>query len=310
MALALFACGPSKPAATASTVPALQTAVDAPRSRRADFDYRLGGHPFASPVIRAKVGGIETNLMIDTGANSHMISAWLARRAGLELQSMGDSGTDHAGKTIHTSRTMRPNIVLETWGALPDQPTLVAEMPTVIERLGIGGFISPQQLATEDAFVVLDLERAEMRTASKEEVDKLSGRVLGKGAARVCVDDSTPLRARSFVVKGQVEDMDVELLVDTGAAMTDLLTTSEVGKALLPRTVENKDDVYTASGKVKPRVLKNAKLTLGEVESTVDVNVLGGGPDAFCPRDGVVAMDVLRHCVLVFGPTSMSGFCK
>jgi predicted aspartyl protease len=248
--------------------------------------------------------------MIDTGANSHMISAWLARRAGLETQSMGDSGTDHAGNAIHPSRTMRPNIVLETWGALPDQPTLVAEMPTVIERLGIGGFISPQQLATVDTFIVLDLERAEMRTATKEDVDKLSGRVLGKGASRVCVDDSSPLHSRSYVIKGQLEDHDVDLLVDTGAAMTDVLSTSEVAKAVLPRTIENKDEVYAASGKVKPRVLKNAKLSLGIVEAMVDVNVLGGGPDAFCPRDGVVAMDVLRHCVLVFGKDSMLGYCK
>jgi hypothetical protein len=61
---------------------------------------------------------------------------------------------------------------------------------------------------------------------------------------------------------------------------------------------------------VKPRVFKNGKLVLGEVEVTVDVNVLAGANDPFCPRDGVVAMDVLRRCVLVFGPASMTGTCK
>lgn len=311
LAFALLSCGGSnKPAQNAKDVPDLNAVVEAPKSRRCDFDYRLQGRPFASPIIRAKVGGIETNLMIDTGANSHMISGWLARRAGLELESVGDSGTDHAGKTIRPFRTNRPNIQLETWGALPDQATLVAEMPAVIEKLGIGGFLSPQQLATEDAYIVLDLERAEMRTATKEETDKITGRVLGNGTTRLCVDESTPLKSRSYVVKGKLEDHDVDLLVDTGAAMTDVLSTSEVAKAIMPRTVENKDEVYAASGKVKPRVLKNGKLALGEVESMVDINVLGGGPDAFCPRDGVVAMDVLRHCVLVFSPTTMFGRCK
>jgi hypothetical protein len=74
--------------------------------------------------------------------------------------------------------------------------------------------------------------------------------------------------------------------------------------------VENKDDVYAASGKVHPRLLKNAKLVIGEIDTVVDINVMSGGEDAFCPRDGVVAMDVLRHCVLIFGVTSMQGFCK
>lgn len=310
VALALFGCGPKKPAALPHEPPADTSIGEAPRSRRVDFDYRLNGRPFASPIVRGKVGGIETNVMLDTGANTHMISAWLARRAGLELEAVGDSGTDHAGQTIHPYRTQRANIELDTWGRLPDRATLVTEMPAVIERLGIGAFISPQQLATEDTFIVLDLERVEMRTANKEEAGKITGHALGKGDARLCLDETTPLRSRSYVVSGEIEGRGVDLLVDTGAAMTDLLSTSDAAKALTPRSIENKDEVYSASGKVKPRVLKNAQIKLGDVDAIADVNILAGAPDKFCPRDGVVAMDVLRHCTLVFGPTTMTAFCK
>ncbi len=261
-------------------------------------------------MVRATVGGIETQLMVDTGANTHVITAWLARKAGLELRSAGDSGTDHAGRAIKPQRSERPNIRIETWGSLHDQPALVAEVPDTLEKLGIGGFVSPQQLATEDRYIVLDLERAEMRTSTKDDLPKIQGRVLGRGQPRVCVDDSTPLRSRSFVVKGSIETQDVDLLVDTGAPMSDLLASSVAGKAVLPRTIENKDEVYAASGKVHPRLLKSAKLAIGEVEAVVDINVMTGGEDAFCPRDGVVAMDVLRHCVLIFGVATMQGFCK
>ena len=313
----LLACGPpSKGANPPGSIPDIAQAPEPePAFRRADLDYMIKGRSgkpqsFPSPMVRATVGGIETQLMIDTGANTHVITAWLARKAGLELKTVGDSGTDHAGRAINPKRADQPNIKIETWGAIKNQPTLVTEVPDALERLGIGGFISPQQLATEDKYIVVDLERAEMRTATKDDLPKIQGRVLGRGEGKVCIDDSTALRSRSFVVKGTIENQDVDLLVDTGAPMTDILAQSPAGKAVMSRTEPNKDEVYAAGGKVQPRLLKNAKVTIGEVDTVLDINVLSGGQDSFCPRDGVVAMDVLRHCVLIFGVTSMQGFCK
>jgi predicted aspartyl protease len=309
------ACGPKTPANPPGSLPDIVgTPEPEPAFRRADLDYMIKGksgkpQAFPSPMVRATVGGIETQMMVDTGANTHVITAWLARKAGLELRS-ATGGTDHAGRAIKAQIADHPHIAVETWGTLQDRPALVTEVPDMMERLGIGGFVSPQQLATEDKYVVLDLERAEMRTAVKDDLPKIEGRVLGRGNARVCSDDSALLRSRSFVVTGSVESHDVELLVDTGAPMTDLLAGSAAGKAVLPRTIENKDEVYAASGKVHPRLLKSAKLAIGEVDTVLDINVMTGGEDAFCPRDGVVAMDVLRHCVLIFGVASMQGFCK
>jgi predicted aspartyl protease len=311
------ACGPKAPPALAHDVglPGADAGptepAPPPEKRRCDLDYVLKGNPFASPVVRATVGGVETTMLLDTGANTHMLTGWIARKAHLETKALGDSGTDHTGKTIKARRVDHANVALEGWGPIEDRPILVVDVPDRLEQLGIGGFISPQQLATDDQPVVLDLERAEMRTAKKEEVEALPGRTLGRGAARVCSDQDSHIgRTLAFVVKGSIDAHDVELLVDTGAPMTDLLATSAPGKALGPKTVENKDEIYAASGKVKPRVFKNGKLVLGEVEVTVDVNVLAGANDPFCPRDGVVAMDVLRRCVLVFGPASMTGTCK
>jgi hypothetical protein len=40
-----------------------------------------------------------------------------------------------------------------------------------------------------------------------------------------------------------------------------------------------------------------------------DIDLSPGAADPFCPRDGVVSMDVLRSCVLVLGKTSMAGRC-
>jgi len=316
--LALAACGPKTPATVApvdvpSVVDAGAAKVEAPppEKRRADLDYVLKGRPFASPVVRATVNGVETTMMVDTGANTHMLTGWLARKANVETKQIGDSGTDHTGKAIRARRADRPNIAIEGWGAIADRPTLVVDVPDKLEQLGIGGFLSPQQLATADDLVVLDLERAEMRTAKPSEVEAMPGRVLGRGPARTCSEQDANIgRTLAFVVKGSLETHDVDLLVDTGAPMTDLLGISAAGKALGPKTVENKDEIYAASGKVKPRLFKGGKLVLGEVEAKLDVNILAGANDPFCPRDGVVAMDVLRHCTLVLSPTSITGTCK
>ena len=39
------------------------------------------------------------------------------------------------------------------------------------------------------------------------------------------------------------------------------------------------------------------------------VDLIPGAADPYCPRDGVVSMDVLRACVLVLGKTGMAGRC-
>lgn len=283
-----------------------------PEKRRCDLDYAVKGRPFASPVVRATVGGVETTLMIDTGANTHILAGWLANKAHLELRAVGDGAPRGraSGLVRRVRRAEHPDVALEGWGPIPDRPMLVVEVPEKLEELGIGGFVSPQQLATRDRLVVLDLERGEMRTAEPREVEALPGRLLGRGPARACSDEDFELgQTLAFVVQGSLEAHDVELLVDTGAAMTDLLADSPAGKALATKTVEAKDQVPTA-GKVRVRVLRAGKLALGEVEATVDVSVLAGGKDAFCPRDGVAGMDVLRRCALVFGPASMTGTCK
>lgn len=309
LTIAAAACGPRAPAALPHDVGApvadAGAAAEAwpPEKRHCDLDYVVNGHPFASPVVRATVGGVETTMLIDTGANTHILAGWLARKAHLELRALDDRAP-----TRRARRAEHPELALDGWGPIPDRPMLVVEVPEKLEELGIGGFVSPQQLATRDRLVVLDLERAEMRTAEPHEVEALPGRLLGRGPARVCSDEDFQLgRTLAFVVKATLEAHDVELLVDTGAATTDLLIDSSVGKALALKTVEKKEGT---AGKARARVLVGGKLALGEVEATVDVNVLAGGKDAFCPHDGVVAMDVLRRCTLVFAPASMTGTCK
>ena len=61
--------------------------------------------------------------------------------------------------------------------------------------------------------------------------------------------------------------------------------------------------------RVTPRTVKGAKLKVGALELTRDVDLIPGSEDGFCPRDGVLAMDVLKQCTLLLDRHTVSGLC-
>jgi hypothetical protein len=201
---------------------------------------------------------------------------------------------------------------IDEWGALVDGPMLVTEVPPIIEKLGIGAFVSPQRLTEEGDAVVLDLGGAEIRAAWFDEATregKLPGKAVIGDGAHACEDTQSPIKGLAYVVPTKVNGLDAQLLVDTGAQRSDILAGSNPGKALAPRSVANKEQMYGASGKLSSRTIPAAKLLVGEVPMTLDVDLIGGESDPYCPRDGVLSMDVLRKCVLVLGRKQIVARC-
>jgi len=280
--------------------------------RRARLSYQLNGRRFPLPLVVGTVAGHPTTMLVDTGANSHVIAGWLARKVGLRMRRLGDLGTDHAGRAIATYRVEEPAIVLEGWGSTGAGPALVADVPEMIEKMGIGAFISPQQLPGAGDVLVLDLARSELHEQSLEAaIGEIAtrGRALATRGVRPCVDDASAIKGLAYVLPALIEGSSAQLLLDTGAQRTDLLAPSRVGRGLVPRSQANKEQMYAASGKLVTRTVKNANVRIGEFTTTVDVDIVPGASDAVCPRDGVVSMDVLRHCVLVLGQKDVMGRC-
>jgi hypothetical protein len=251
-------------------------------------------------------------MLVDTGANSHVIAGWLARKVGLKVESHGDLGTDHAGREIQTLRAEHPAVAIDDWGPLVDAPVLVTEIPGAIEKLGIGAFISPQSLR-EGAAIVLDLRHGELHSAAYSDAERdlgKEGRALSPAGGIACEDTESPIKGLAYVIPGTVDDQPTMLLVDSGAERTDLLVGSRAARALASRSVANKEQLFGASGRIPTRTLRGATLTIGEWSAAKDVDLIPGVVDETCPRDGVVAMDVLGSCVLVLGPESMSARCE
>ncbi len=276
------------------------------------FDIR--GRPFPLPVVSGTIAGHPALFLVDTGANSHVIAGWLARKLGLPMKKLGDIGTDHVGKAIATYRIDKLDIAIDDWGKLGATTLLATEVPEVIEKLGIGGFISPQRLDEEGDAVVLDLARGELRSAwwdetSHEMATQGGTPVIVEAQARSCAENDGPVKGLAYVVPSTIESQKVHLLVDTGAQHSDVFVTSPAGQKLVGQSASNKEPMYTASGRISARKLRGAHLTTGAFATTSDIDLIQGGADTSCPRDGVLAMDVLRSCALLLGRGRISGRC-
>ena len=252
-------------------------------------------------------------MLVDTGANSHVIAGWLARKLSLPMRKLGDIGTDHVGKSISTYRIDKLEMAIDDWGPLSATTVLATEVPDVIERLGIGAFISPQHLDEEGDAVVLDLEKGEIRSAwwdeAHYELSATGTALVHPDQARTCEENDGPVKGLAFVVPATFDSHKVQLLVDTGAQHSDVFTTSAAGQRLASQSTPNKEAVYTASGKVSARKLKGVRVASGSFAVTADVDLIQGAADSSCPRDGVLAMDVLRSCALLFGRSQVYGRC-
>ncbi len=284
-----------------------------PLTRRAKLYFELHGRHFPLPLVRGTVSGHPTWMLVDTGANSHVVAGWFAHQIGLPIVKLGDVGTDHVGRRIATFRALHPAVALEDWGPLADGPMLVTDVPPLIEKLGIGAFISPQRLIEEGDATVLDLTAGEIRAGWFDDARAALGSdwtsLVGRGA-RLCEDTASPIQGLAYVIPATIEGRAVDLLIDTGAQRSDILAGSAAGKALLPGAVANKDQMFGASGRLLSRTLKGAHLVVGNVAMTGDVDLLPGASDPYCPRDGVVSMDVLSACVLVLGRAEIYAGCK
>jgi hypothetical protein len=275
--------------------------------------FELNGRRFPLPLVRGSVGGEPVWMLVDTGANSHVVASWVARKLAIAMRPLGEVGSDHTGRPVTAYAVDGVRVVIDGWGPLADTPLLVTDIPDPIAHIGIGAFVSPQWLARDGDALVLDLAGAEMHEArwdeASRELDGLSGREIDSSGVRLCRDSTSAIPGLEFVLAAQVEGQAVDLLVDTGAYRTDLLSSSPAGRALAARAKPSPEQMYAASGLVRTSVVGSARVRVGEWSVTRDVDVVPGVSDPACPRDGVVSMDVLESCTLLLGRTRLRGRC-
>ena len=305
-----MALAASLPESSASTTAPVEPAVG---PRRVALRFELNGRKFPLPLVHGTVAGEPVWMLVDTGANSHVIASWVARKVGLSMRALGDVGSDHTGRAVTAYIVEHPAVTIDDWGPLAAGPMLVTDVPEPIARIGIGAFVSPQWLAAAGDAVVLDLPNREMRTApwgdAVKALEGLPGREIAPNGARLCEDTASAIKGLAFVLPASIDGHGVDLLLDTGAQRTDLLTTSRAGRILTGRARPSKEQMYAASGLVTTSLVRAAAVKIGEFVLTADIDLVPGVSDPVCPRDGVVSMDALASCTLLLGRRQLRGRC-
>ncbi len=95
-------------------------------------------------MLEAEINGVATLLVLDTGSDTHLLTAEFAERAGLPTEP-GEEGTDHAGiSVVSASAGAVPMRVGDATFAL--ESVVVIPAPPPFPAKGIGGILSPQFL--------------------------------------------------------------------------------------------------------------------------------------------------------------------
>jgi hypothetical protein len=249
-----------------------------------------GGVILHAPMIAARVGGVETKLILDTGATEHVLTIDVATAAGLRVTPSAP-GTDHAGASV-PSWTVKGVSVEIARRLLRFSEAIAIKGPPPFAGWGIGGFLSPQTLHASAA-VVLDFVANRLTAVEADEADLaawLADRRAGFVALALRREDGKAVCVRS-AVDGYPS---VVTMINTGGRAT------EFARSALPGLSGSRpaDTRRSLSGaEVLGEEVAGRMLRVSDVSLPIPRLLIR---DAMPPEhpDGQIGMDLLAGTVL------------
>lgn len=177
-------------------------------------------------VVAAEVGGARSLMVVDTGATETLVARPLAERLGLSL-APAPEGVDHAGRGVPTWTAGATLPLVFARGEVGLAAAAVVDLPDALQKMGIGGILSPQTLAGSTE-VSLDFVGRRMRAGpgAAEAGAAEAGAALGS-APRVTLtldrihlpDDDAALLVFAARLPG---DGEIAVMINTGAWEAEL----------------------------------------------------------------------------------------
>jgi predicted aspartyl protease len=313
--LALSACASKAP--TPRHVVEEEKLIFAPDSRALKDRSRLreGGKsaqiemrpPRKAPVVRVNIGGQSAFMLVDSGASAHVITQDVAQRLEVASKASGVSFLDAAGRRQSARTTDASQIAIEGWGKLPSGPLYVVpgdggHMSTIS---GIAGLLSPQTLDPSHT-IVFDLSREEIHTVDGDQAaDPFMFGPQDLGVTKAC--------GNIYFLTAIIEGEPVRMLVDTGADSTLVYGRTATGHRLRMKRAEHGGEIHAVSGPVAADLLASVRMRVGGLLQTRDMTIIEAPGDG-CGGEGILGLDVLRNCTLVFGsnppPRTLNVRCR
>ena len=293
-----------------SIICAAANGVDDPKPRavlRAPF---LPGLPLAA--VKVRVGNEETIAVLDTGAEAHTVGRWLARKLALRTSRSAQKTHDAAGRAQRVDLLEHPHLSVPGIGELIDRPAMVTDEPEPMEHLGVGCFLSPQALATDQLTVILDFPQHELRLVSAGEIAAAfdGGSARRFSSARLCRDPSARTGYLMFEVAVRINGESALMILDVGADGSQLSRTSAAGRILSALGGGSKGEAMGSTGRYPTWRVPQVQVELGDLKRSVEMTLGPAIGDPHCPADGLLGMDVLKGCRIALTPTQAFGVCE
>lgn len=260
---------------------------------RTPITFELPGHTTHAPMVHARVNGVATKLILDTGCTDHILTMELVARAGLPAEP-GEAGTDAAGESVESWSVGSLPITIGDL-TLPLDTIVAFHGPEPFEGWGIGGFLSPQHLHPT-ASMVLDLVGSEL-TIVDGEPDVVGADLAARFPNLHSIWLDRAPGDPTVLIHASVEPHpDVVTMLDSGGKATEFADTAVPGLATATLEAGGRG---VSGTQVHGSVVTDQVLRAGD--GTLPLPRLFVRPASRATPPGLVGMDLLRGTVLMVG---------
>ena len=242
-----------------------------------------------APLVVGSVGGVQTLLVLDTGADVHVLTKELVDRLALDVEE-GEEGVDHSGATMPSWSVA--DVRLELGDAeLTLRDVVSIPAPAPFASGGIGGGLSPQCLHPT-AVTVIDLTVGELLLVEGDD-DEVEAWLVERTPSLTTLSLERDARFATVVVSAAVRPFaEIPMLLNTGGKRTEFSSAAVPGlgagrEERLGGGVSGADVLGSAAG-AQTLVIAGHEVPIAQLA------VRESMPDP----QGMVGMDVLRGTVL------------
>lgn len=258
------------------------------------------------PLVQAKVAGQPVMFVLDTGANRSMLPERFAQEHHLVRATAGHDVlvVDANGQRVRMQMAQDVPIQFEGENAAGKLDFLLNPTRGTNDL----GILAPSDIVSSGGALVIDLENETLRYEPEEAALERLRRELPVPLRDL--DASRCLEEGFFqhfhrIVRATVNGVETKMMVDTGASVTMLARNNPAIPSMLQMR-GNRETVAAIASQGQTFFLKNVPIVVAGTPFVLPVVV---EPASQTCGHGVLGTDVLRHCVLVWGESSLWAAC-
>lgn len=251
------------------------------------------------PLVRATVAGEPVMLLVDTGAIRSILPAEFVRAHQLRRwpASTDEEMKDVNGRVVWMS--ILPGVPLQF-----EDESRPLPLDFILNPVANGEpILVPQTLLGRGWVMVIDLERGELRYEPQAEALRRLGE---EGTALQELRYSGCGDGAHRVVRATVDGVASDMLVDTGASRTTLARNHPALRSMQSR-LGDRGTVTAVTSRGDALLVDQVPIGFAGTNHVLPVLVHPVSGDCW---KGLLGADVLRHCTLVWGWSSLWAACR